>query len=224
MSIWIIVLLVMVLSFIVQQVLQSKFEKYGSIRMSGGMTGAQIAEKMLRDNGIYDVKVTSVPGTLTDHYNPQTKTVNLSAEVYSANSIAAAAVAAHECGHAVQHATGYAPLRLRSALVPVVTFANRTVQWVLLAGVLLINILPSLLWLGIILFAMTTLFSLITLPVEVNASIRAVSWLERAGITDWETEAMAKDALKWAAYTYIIAAIGSLATLFYYIGIARSRN
>lgn len=224
MSIWIIVLLVMVLSFIVQQVLQSKFEKYGSIRTSGGMTGAQIAEKMLRDNGIYDVKVTSVPGTLTDHYNPQTKTVNLSAGVYSANSIAAAAVAAHECGHAVQHATGYAPLRLRSALVPVVTFANRTVQWVLLAGVLMINVFPSLLWIGIILFAMTTLFSLITLPVEIDASVRAVSWLERAGITDWETEAMAKDALKWAAYTYIIAAVGSLATLFYYIGIARSRN
>ena len=224
MSIWIIVLLVMVLSFIVQQVLQSKFEKYGEIRTYGGLTGAQIAEKMLRDNGIYDVQVTSVPGTLTDHYNPQTKTVNLSAAVYSTNSIAAAAVAAHECGHAVQHATGYAPLRLRSALVPVVTFANRTVQWVLLAGVLFLNVFPSLLWLGIILFAMTTLFSLVTLPVEINASTRAVAWLERAGITDWETEAMAKDALKWAAYTYIIAAIGSLATLFYYIGIARSRN
>lgn len=224
MSIWIIVLLVMVLSFIVQQVLQNKFQKYGAIRTPGGMTGAQIAQKMLRDNGIYDVQVTSVGGTLTDHYNPQTKTVNLSADVYSKSSIAAAAVAAHECGHAVQHARGYAPLKFRSALVPVVTFANRTVQWVLLAGVLMINIIPSLLWVGIALFAMTTLFSLVTLPVEINASSRAVAWLEQAGVTDWETEEMAKDALKWAAYTYVIAAVGSLATLFYYISLANSRD
>lgn len=224
MSIWIIVLLVMVLSFIVQQVLQNKFQKYGAIRTPGGMTGAQIAQKMLRDNGIYDVQVTSVGGTLTDHYNPQTKTVNLSADVYSKSSIAAAAVAAHECGHAVQHARGYAPLKFRSALVPVVTFANRTVQWVLLAGVLMINIIPSLLWVGIALFAMTTLFSLVTLPVEINASSRAVAWLEQAGVTDWETEEMARDALKWAAYTYVIAAIGSLATLIYYISLANSRD
>jgi len=224
MNIWFIIILVMIASFVVQQVLQSKFNKYGEIRSPHGLTGAQIAEKMLRDNGITDVKVVSVEGTLTDHYNPDTHTVNLSADVYSRNSIAAAAVAAHECGHAVQHAVGYAPLRLRSSLVPVVSFANRTVQWVLLAGVLLINSIPSLLWIGIGLFAMTTLFSLVTLPVEIDASSRAVRWLSDAGITDWETESMAKDALKWAAYTYVIAAIGSLATLFYYIGIARSRD
>ena len=221
MNIWFIVILVMVLSFIVQTVLQSKFTKYGRIRTTTGMTGADIARKMLLDNGITDVTVTCVSGSLTDHYNPQTKTVNLSESVYGMNSIAAAAVAAHECGHALQHATGYAPLRLRSALVPVVTFANNTVQWILLLGVLLINVFPSLIWIGIALFAMTTLFSLITLPVEINACVRAVQWLDNAGVTNFETKPMAADALKWAAYTYIIAALGSLATLFYYIGFAR---
>ena len=221
MNIWFIVILVMVLSFIVQTVLQSKFTKYGRIRTTTGMTGADIARKMLLDNGITDVTVTCVSGSLTDHYNPQTKTVNLSESVYGMNSIAAAAVAAHECGHALQHATGYAPLRLRSALVPVVTFANNTVQWILLLGVLLINVFPSLIWIGIALFAMTTLFSLITLPVEINASVRAVQWLDNAGVTNFETKPMAADALKWAAYTYLIAALGSLATLFYYIGFAR---
>ncbi len=221
MNIWFIVILVMVLSFIVQTVLQSKFSKYGRIRTTTGMTGADIAPKMLLDNGITDVTVTCVSGSLTDHYNPQTKTVNLSESVYGMNSIAAAAVAAHECGHALQHATGYAPLRLRSALVPVVTFANNTVQWILLLGVLLINVFPSLIWIGIALFAMTTLFSLITLPVEINASVRAVRWLDNAGVTNFETKPMAADALKWAAYTYVIAALGSLATLFYYIGFAR---
>ncbi|MCR5571202.1 MAG: zinc metallopeptidase [Bacteroidales bacterium] len=221
MNIWFIVILVMVLSFIVQTVLQSKFSKYGRIRTTTGMTGADIARKMLLDNGITDVTVTCVSGSLTDHYNPQTKTVNLSESVYGMNSIAAAAVAAHECGHALQHATGYAPLRLRSALVPVVTFANNTVQWILLLGVLLINVFPSLIWIGIALFAMTTLFSLITLPVEINASVRAVRWLDNAGVTNFETKPMAADALKWAAYTYVIAALGSLATLFYYIGFAR---
>ena len=221
MNIWFIVILVMVLSFIVQTVLQSKFSKYGRIRTTTGMTGADIARKMLLDNGITDVTVTCVSGSLTDHYNPQTKTVNLSESVYGMNSIAAAAVAAHECGHALQHATGYAPLRLRSALVPVVTFANNTVQWILLLGVLLINVFPSLIWIGIALFAMTTLFSLITLPVEINASVRAVQWLDNAGVTNFETKPMAADALKWAAYTYIIAALGSLATLFSYIGFAR---
>ena len=221
MIIWFIVILVMVLSFIVQTVLQSKFSKYGRIRTTTGMTGADIARKMLLDNGITDVTVTCVSGSLTDHYNPQTKTVNLSESVYGMNSIAAAAVAAHECGHALQHATGYAPLRLRSALVPVVTFANNTVQWILLLGVLLINVFPSLIWIGIALFAMTTLFSLITLPVEINASVRAVRWLDNAGVTNFETKPMAADALKWAAYTYVTAALGSLATLFYYIGFAR---
>lgn len=222
--IWILLIAVMVLSFVVQQKLQSRFKKYSAIRNSSGMTGAQVAEKMLRDNGIYDVKVVSVPGMLTDHFNPQNKTVNLSEGVYNQNSIAAAAVAAHECGHAVQHAVGYAPLRLRSALVPVVNFANMAVQWVLLAGVLMINIFPSLIWLGIALFAMTTLFSVVTLPVEVNASARAVGWLESSGVASYDTKPMAIDALKWAAYTYLIAAIGSVATLLYYISIGNSRR
>ena len=224
MMIWILLIAVMILSFVVQQKLQSRFTKYSAIRNSSGLTGAQIAEKMLRDNGIYDVKVVSVQGRLTDHYNPQTKTVNLSEDVYYQNSIAAAAVAAHECGHAVQHAVGYAPLKLRSVLVPVVNFANMTVQWVLLAGVIMINVFPGLLWLGIALFAMTTFFSLVTLPVEINASTRAVSWLETAGVADYETRPMAIDALKWAAYTYVIAAIGSIATLLYYISIGNSRR
>lgn len=222
--IWILLIAVMILSFVVQQKLQSRFTKYSAIRNSSGLTGAQVAEKMLRDNGIYDVKVVSVQGRLTDHYNPQTKTVNLSEDVYYQNSIAAAAVAAHECGHAVQHAVGYAPLKLRSALVPVVNFANMTVQWVLLAGVIMINVFPGLLWLGIALFAMTTFFSLVTLPVEINASTRAISWLETAGVADYETRPMAIDALKWAAYTYVIAAIGSIATLLYYISIGNSRR
>lgn len=224
MNIWFIVILVMVLSFIVQTVLQSKFSKYGRIRTTTGMTGADIARKMLLDNGITDVTVTCVSGSLTDHYNPQTKTVNLSESVYGMNSIAAAAVAAHECGHALQHATGYAPLRLRSALVPVVTFANNTVQWVLLAGILMLNVFPQLLWVGIGLFALTTFFSFVTLPVEINASQRAVQWLDGAGIVDATTRPMAVDALKWAAYTYVIAAIGSLATLFYYISLGNSRR
>lgn len=223
MNIWLIVILVMVLSWLIQNTLQSRFRKYSKIRTDNGMTGAEIATKMLNDNGIYDVKVVSVGGMLTDHYNPQTKTVNLSEGVFSQNSVAAAAVAAHECGHAVQDAKGYAPLRMRSALVPVVSFASNTVQWVLLLGVLLLTITPSLLWIGIALFALTTLFSFITLPVEVNASARAVAWLKESGITTEQTQPMAIDALKWAAYTYVIAAIGSLATLLYYIGLASRR-
>ena len=222
MGIWIIIIAVMVLSFIIQQTLQSRFDKYSNVPSS--MTGAEVATKMLADHGITDVSITCIDGKLTDHYNPETKTVNLSRAVYGSRSIAAAAVAAHECGHVVQHATGYAPLRLRTALVPVVSFANKTVQWVLLLGVLMINIFPSLLWIGIGLFAMTTLFSFVTLPVEINASARATDWLENAGITNFETTPMAKDALKWAAYTYVIAAIGSLATLIYYISIANRRN
>ena len=221
--IWIIVIGVMVLSDIIQAMLQSRFNKYSQVPTSNGMTGADIARKMLRDNGITDVEVTSVRGTLTDHYNPQTKTVNLSEAVYGQRNIAAAAVAAHECGHVIQHVQGYGPLKLRSALVPVVNFSNKAVQWVLLAGVLLFAVTHSVLWLGVILFGMSTLFSLVTLPVEINASRRAVAWLESAGITNYETKPMAQDSLKWAAYTYVIAAIGSLATLFYYIGIARSR-
>ena len=221
MGIWGIMIIVMVASLIIQQTLQSRFEKYSKIGTANGMSGAEVAQKMLRDHGIYDVKVVPASGMLTDHFNPQTKTVALSEGVYASRSVAAAAVAAHECGHAVQHAYGYAPLRMRSALVPVVSFASNIVQWILLAGVLMINIFPGLIWIGIILFASSTLFSFITLPVEINASTRAISWLTQSGITDGQTRPMAIDALKWAAYTYVVAALGSLATLFYYIGIAR---
>lgn len=221
MNIWFIMILVMVLSFLVQHMLQSRFNKYSQVGLPNGMSGAEVAQKMLRDHGIYDVKVVPTNGMLTDHFNPKTKTVALSESVYASRSVAAAAVAAHECGHAVQHAIGYAPLRMRSALVPVVNFASNIVQWVLLAGVLMINTFPGLLWLGIILFAMTTLFSIVTLPVEINASSRAISWLDQSGIIDGYTKPMAVDALKWAAYTYVVAALGSLATLFYYIGLAR---
>lgn len=224
MNIWIILIAVMVLSYVIQLSLNSKFEKYSRVPSPHSLTGADVARLMLKQNGINDVTVQSVPGKLTDHYNPADKTVNLSEAVYGSASIAACAVAAHETGHAIQHATGYAPLKMRSALVPVVTFANNTVQWVLLLGVLMINVFPTLLWVGIALFAMTTLFSLITLPVEINASQRAVTWLEGSGVVDATTKPYAVDALKWAAYTYIIAAIGSLATLFYYISIANSRR
>ncbi len=214
----------MLASFLVQNMLQRRFEKYSKVPLTNGMTGAEVARKMMNDNGIYDVKVECIPGMLTDHYNPATKTVNLSQAVYSGRSVAAAAVAAHECGHVVQHAVGYAPLKMRTALVPIVTFSNNIVMWILLFGVMMVQVFPALLWLGIILFAATTLFSFVTLPVEINASSRAVNWLESAGITNYETKPMAIDALKWAAYTYVIAALSSLATLFYYISVARNRN
>jgi len=188
------------------------------------MTGRQVAEKMLGDNGLNDVKVLSVPGQLSDHYNPLTKTVNLSPGVYQGNSVAAAAVAAHECGHAVQHANAYTWLTMRSKLVPVVEFSSRWMQWVLLAGILLINIFPALMLVGIALFALTTLFSFITLPVEINASQQALAWLKDNRITAYETHDKAKDALKWAAYTYVVAALGSLATLLYYIFIFLGRR
>ena len=221
MNIWIIMIAIMVVSLIVQQMLQSRFNKYSQVGLPNGMSGAEVAQKMLRDHGIYDVKVVPTRGMLTDHFNPETKTVALSEGVYASRSVAAAAVAAHECGHAVQHAMGYAPVRMRSALVPAVSFASNIVQWVLLAGVIFINIFPSLIWIGIGLFALTTIFSFVTLPVEINASSRAISWLTQAGITDGQTRPMAIDALKWAAYTYVVAALGSLATLLYYIGLAR---
>jgi Zn-dependent membrane protease YugP len=221
MNIWIIMIAIMVVSVIVQQMLQSRFNKYSQVGLPNGMSGAEVAQKMLRDHGIYDVKVVPTRGMLTDHFNPETKTVALSEGVYASRSVAAAAVAAHECGHAVQHAMGYAPVRMRSALVPAVSFASNIVQWVLLAGVIFINIFPSLIWIGIGLFALTTIFSFVTLPVEINASSRAISWLTQAGITDGQTRPMAIDALKWAAYTYVVAALGSLATLLYYIGLAR---
>ncbi len=221
MGYWGLFIIVMLAGVVIQSTLQGKFAKYSKVSLKYGYTGADIARKMMQDNGITDVKVECIEGMLTDHYNPSTKTVNLSKKVYYGSSVAAAAVAAHECGHVVQHAVGYAPLKLRSALVPVVSFANNTVQWILLLGMLMIKTFPTLLWIGIALFAMTTLFSFVTLPVEINASARAVKWLDNAGITDYETRPMAIDALKWAAYTYVIAAISSLATLLYYIGIAR---
>jgi len=205
------------LSWLVQHSLQVKFKKYSQIPLSNGMTGRDVALKMLHENGIYDVSVISVEGQLTDHYNPVDKTVNLSEGVYSSNSVAAAAIAAHECGHAVQHATAYAPLRMRSALVPIVSYTSNWIMWVLLAGIFMVNVFPALLLFGIILFGLTTLFSLITLPVEINASMRALAWLDRSGITTVSTYGPAKDALKTAAYTYVIAALSSLATLFYYI-------
>ena len=210
---WIIFIGFALLSWVVSNRLQRKFEKYSQIPLPNGMTGCEVAEKMLQDNGIYDVKVTCTPGHLTDHYNPLNKTVNLSESVYASNSIAAAAVAAHECGHAVQHARAYAPLKMRSALVPVVSFASNIMPWVLLG----VHTFPQLMLFGIILFASTTLFSFITLPVEINASQRALVWLSRAGITNVFTHDKAEDALKSAAYTYVVAALGSLATLLYYI-------
>ncbi|MDR2472816.1 MAG: zinc metallopeptidase [Tannerella sp.] len=219
---WIIFGATAILSWIVSANLQSKFKKYSQTPVA--YSGKEVAEKMLRDNGIYDVTVTSTRGHLTDHYNPLTKTVNLSEPVYHERNVAAAAVAAHECGHAVQHAKAYAPLKMRSALVPVVNFSSSIMSWVLLAGMLLINTFPQLLLAGIILFSLTTLFSFITLPVEINASSRAVAWLSNAGITDVRTHSQAVGALRSAAYTYVVAALGSLATLLYYVMIFLGRR
>ena len=213
----------MVLSLIIQNTLQSRFNKYSQVPTANGMSGAEVAMQMLRDHGINDVKVIPTNGTLTDHYNPTTKTIALSEGVYSSRNVAAAAIAAHECGHAVQHAYAYGPLQMRSALVPVVNIASNTVQWVILAGLIFSKMFPNLLWIGIGLFAVTTLFSFITLPVEINASKRAITWLGNAGITNYGTHSMAIDALRWAAYTYVIAALSSLATLIYYIGLAQKR-
>lgn len=221
---WIIFIGIALLSWLVQSNLQSKFKKYSKIPTGNGMTGADVALKMLHDNGIYDVTVTHTPGQLTDHYNPVSKTVNLSEGVYGSRSIMAAAVAAHECGHAVQHARAYAPLTLRSKLVPVVSFASNIMSWILLVGVLMVNSFPQLLLAGIILFATTTLFSFVTLPVEINASHRALVWLSSSGITNSYNHAQAEDALRSAAYTYVVAALGSLATLVYYVMIFMNRR
>lgn len=212
------------LSFAVQQNLQSKFKRYSQVTVSSGLTGREVAEKMLRDNGIYNVRVISTKGQLTDHYDPTRQTVNLSESVYNNRSVAAAAVAAHECGHAVQHATAYGPLTLRSSMVPVVSFASQAVSFILLGGILLIEVFPALMLAGIILFALTTLFSIITLPVEIDASRRAIAWLDHAGITSSNQKPMATAALRSAAYTYVAAALSSLATLFYYVLIFLGRN
>ena len=221
---WMLFIGVALVSYMVQARLKNKFSKYSKIPLSNGMTGRDVAMQMLLDNGIYDVQVISTPGQLTDHYNPANKTVNLSESVFSSNSVAAAAVAAHECGHAVQHERAYAPLKIRSQLVPVVSFASQWMTWLLLGGILLINSFPQLLLGGIILFAITTLFSFVTLPVEINASKRALVWLSSAGITNSYNHAQAEDALRSAAYTYVVAALGSLATLVYYIMIFTGRR
>ena len=221
---WILLIGIALISYLVQANLKSKFEKYSKMPLANGMTGRDVAIKMLHDNGIYDVKVTSTPGMLTDHYNPANKTVNLSEGVYGSCSVAAAAVAAHECGHALQHARAYAPLKMRSALVPVVQFSSSIVSWVLLAGILMVQSMPQILLAGIVLFAASTLFSFITLPVEINASQRALAWMSNAGITNVFNHKAAENALKSAAYTYVVAALSSLATLIYYVSIYMGRR
>lgn len=219
---WILLIAVAVVGFAVQAKLQSVFKKYSQVRFPGGLTGAQVAEQMLRDNGITDVKVTHVQGQLTDHYNPATKTVNLSDGVYASNSVSAAAVAAHECGHAVQHAMGYAPLRLRSALVPATSFSSKYSFIFIIGGIFLLQT-PWMwvFWVGIAMIAVSALFSLVTLPVEYNASNRAMAWIESRGIMGREQEGQAREALSWAARTYLVAAISAVVTLLYYIGFAR---
>lgn len=216
--------LIMLFSWLVSSRLKSKFEHYSKLNLQNGMSGAEIAEKMLADNGIRDVRVISVAGQLTDHYNPMDKTVNLSEAVYNQRNAAAAAVAAHECGHAVQHAVGYQWLTMRSKLVPVVNVASTYMQWILLAGILMIKTFPQLLLIGIIIFAATTLFSIITLPVEYDASHRALAWLENKNMLTQQEQAGSKDSLKWAARTYVVAALGSIATLLYYISIYMGGN
>ena len=219
---WILFIGIAVASYLVQSNLKRKFEVYS--RQPCPYSGKEVAEMMLRAHGIYDVLVISTSGRLTDHYNPTDKTVNLSEDVYASYSVAAAAVAAHECGHAVQHACAYGPLKMRSALVPAVSFASSWMQWILLIGIFTIQTFPQIMLGGIILFAMTTLFSFITLPVEINASMRATRWLRQADIVSPSSYPMAVDALRSAAYTYVVAALSSLATLFYYVMILVGRN
>jgi len=211
-------------SWLISNQLKRRFEEYSKIPTSNGMSGKDVAQKMLRDYGIQGVTIESVEGRLTDHYNPANKTINLSEAVYYGQSVAAAAVAAHECGHALQHAAAYQWLGLRSNLVPAVSFASKWMQWILLAGILLVSTFPAILLAGIFLFAMTTLFSFITLPVEINASNRAIAWIGTSGVTNSQTQLKAEDALRWAGYTYIVAALGSLATLLYYIMIFLGRR
>ena len=216
-SIYLVSIIFVVISMLVSWVLRSKFNQYSKAGLATGLTGKEVAERMLKENGIYDVQVVSVEGFLSDHYNPLNKTVNLSPEVYGSSSIASAAVAAHECGHAVQHATAYPWLMMRSKLVPVVQYSSMLVQWVLIAGILMIKVFPSLLLVGIVLFALTTIFSVVTLPVEFDASNRALAWLQTTGVASPTEFPKAKDALKWAATTYVVAALASIATLVQYI-------
>jgi Zn-dependent membrane protease YugP len=226
-GIMIVSLLFMGIGMLVQFRLKSKFAAYSKVFTSSGLSGKEVAEKMLKDNGIYDVQVISVDGFLSDHYNPVNKTVNLSPDVYAGNTVAAAAVAAHECGHAVQHATAYSMLTLRSKLVPAVKISSTLSQWIIIAGLGMLGFgggNPTVLLIGIILFAVTTLFSLITLPVEFDASARALRWLDHAGITTANEHTKAKDALKWAALTYVVAALASIAMLVQYILIYQSRS
>ena len=217
---WILIIVVAIVGAIVQARLKSVFRKYSKVLSPGGLTGAQIAQKMLNDNGIYDVKITCINGELTDHFDPSKKTVNLSQDVYGTNSVSAAAVAAHECGHAVQHKVGYGPLRLRSALVPVVNVSSMLSQIVIIVGILLINVFPPLFWLGIAMFAMVLVFSLVTLPVEINASRRALAWLESSNSLSTQEIDQAQEALKWAACTYLVSTLSALVTLIYYLGFA----
>lgn len=221
---WILFIGITILSFIASKNVERKFKQYSKIAMNGGMTGREVAERMLHDHDILNVTIREVNGTLTDHYNPTDHTLNLSHDVYYGNSVAAAAVAAHECGHAVQHATAYSWLQLRSKLVPVVSFSNKAVPIILLIGILLLNKFPQLMLAGIVLFACTTLFSFITLPVEINASKRALAWMNAHDITSANTHPYAEKALRSAAYTYVVAALSSLATLVYYIMIYTNRN
>ncbi len=211
-------------SWLISHQLKRRFEEYSKISTANGLSGKEVVEKMLRDHQIYGVRIETVEGQLTDHYNPADRTINLSQDVFYGTNVAAAAVAAHETGHAVQHAKAYAWLGLRSSLVPAVSFSSRYLQWILLGGILLINTFPALLLFGIFMFAMTTIFSFITLPVEINASNRALVWLQTSGITTTQSHGKAEDALKWAGYTYVIAALGSLATLLYYVSIYMGRR
>lgn len=221
---WILFIAIAIASYVVQQNLQQKFKRFSQIPTNGGLSGCEVAMKMLQENGIYDVQVTCIDGQLTDHYDPTKKTVNLSRDVYGGRNITAAAVAAHECGHAVQHAVAYGPLQMRSALVPVVQFASNWVTWVLLAGMIFINTFPGIMLAGIVLFALTTIFSMVTLPVEVDASRRAIAWMKHAGVADSRTVEPAVEALRAAAYTYVVAAISSLGTLMYYVMIYMGRR
>lgn len=212
------------LSYAVQANLKRKFATYSKVMLRNGMSGRDVAVAMLRDENVHGVEVVSTQGHLTDHYDPSSGTIRLSESVFQERNVAAAAVAAHECGHAVQHARAYAPLAMRSALVPVVSFASRWVQWVILAGILLLNVFPFLLLAGVVLFAFTTIFSLITLPVEIDASKRAIAWLRQSNIVDSGNVELAEKALRAAAYTYVVAALGSLATLVYYLMVYTNRQ